>query len=256
MHKLSAGLLILAFPLFSVFVSKGSPAPQPSLHLIPQPVSVRLQAGVFSLDKSTVLSVEGPSYDSATGWFEEQVAARTGIRILRGKGGKEVQIGALPDKNILGKEGYTLVVHPSRIVLRANDAAGVFYGLQSLLQLFPSDLSGGGKRIAIPCVEIMDYPRFGWRGLMLDVSRHFFTKQEVERYIDEMVRYKYNILHLPLSDDQGWRIEIKSLPQLTQHGAWRVSRTGRWGEFLPSLAGEPTPYGGFYTQDDMREIIR
>ena len=91
---------------------------------------------------------------------------------------------------------------------------------------------------------------------MLDVSRHFFTKDEVERYIDEMVRYKYNTLHLHLSDDQGWRLEIKSLPQLTQHGAWRVARTGRWGEFLPPLANEPATYGGFYTQDEMREIIR
>ena len=90
---------------------------------------------------------------------------------------------------------------------------------------------------------------------MLDVSRHFFTKEEVEHYIDDMIRYKYNVLHLHLSDDQGWRIEIKSLPALTQHGAWRVSRTGRWGEYPPAQVGELTPYGGFYTQDDMREII-
>jgi hexosaminidase len=113
-----------------------------------------------------------------------------------------------------------------------------------------------GQTANIPCVEITDYPRFGWRGLMLDVSRHFFTKDEVKHYIDDMVRYKYNTLHLHLSDDQGWRIEIKSLPQLTQHGAWRVARTGRWGEYLPPLANEPTPYGGFYTQEDMREMIR
>jgi hexosaminidase len=91
---------------------------------------------------------------------------------------------------------------------------------------------------------------------MLDVSRHFFTKEEVKKFIDEMVRYKYNLLHLHLSDDQGWRIEIKSLPQLTNVGAWRVQRTGRWGEFLPALAHEPTTDGGFYTQQDMSEIIQ
>jgi hexosaminidase len=108
----------------------------------------------------------------------------------------------------------------------------------------------------MPCVDIKDAPRFGWRGLMLDVSRHFFTKQEVEEYIDQMARYKYNILHLHLADDQGWRIEIKSLPELTKIGAWRVKRTGRWGTFLPALAGEPTPDGGFYTQEDMKEIIK
>ena len=89
-----------------------------------------------------------------------------------------------------------------------------------------------------PCVSITDYPRFGWRGLMLDVSRHFFTKKEVEKYMDQMAAYKYNVLHLHLSDDQGWRIEIKSMPQLTNVGAWRVKRTGLWGEFLPALAYE------------------
>lgn len=226
------------------------PAPEPTLHLIPQPVSVKQQSGTFVLDKSTALSIEGTSFDQAAAWFTSQIQTRTGIQLKRGKGAKVLQISSMSDKNLVGKEGYTLSVTSSRIRLQANDPAGVFYGLQTLLQLLPEDAA------AIPCVDITDYPRFGWRGLMLDVSRHFFTKQEVERYIDEMVRYKYNTLHLHLSDDHGWRIEIKSLPQLTQHGAWRVSRTGRWGEFLPSLAGEPTPYGGFYTQDDMREIIR
>ncbi len=226
------------------------PAPEPTLHLIPQPVSVKQQSGTFVLDKSTALVIEGAAFDQAATWFTSQIQTRTGILLKQGKGGKGLQISSMSDKNVLGKEGYTLSVTPSRIRLQANDAAGVFYGLQTLLQLLPPGVA------AIPCVDITDYPRFGWRGLMLDVSRHFFTKQEVERFIDEMVRYKYNTLHLHLSDDQGWRIEIKSLPQLTQHGAWRVSRTGRWGEFLPSLAGEPTPYGGFYTQDEMREIIR
>jgi hexosaminidase len=159
----------------------------------------------------------------------------------------------MADRNLLGAEGYTLSVTPSRITIRANEAAGVFHGLQTLLQLIPAAAKGTAS---IPCVEITDYPRFGWRGLMLDVSRHFFTKDEVKKYIDEMVRYKYNTLHLHLSDDQGWRIEIKSLPMLTQQGAWRAARTGAWGSFLPALAHEPTTYGGFYTQDDMREIIQ
>jgi hexosaminidase len=170
-----------------------------------------------------------------------------------------------------GPEGYQLSVTPAGIRLSASTSAGIFYGMQTLLQLVPVGQGAGiapgqregvvpehaaGIAVTVPCVEIRDYPRFSWRGLMLDVSRHFFTKKEVERYIDEMVRYKYNVLHLHLSDDQGWRIEIKSLPQLTAHGAWRVSRTGRWGEFVPALVGEPTTDGGFYTQDEMREIIR
>jgi hexosaminidase len=102
----------------------------------------------------------------------------------------------------------------------------------------------------------MDYPRFAWRGLMFNVARHFFTKEDVKAYIDEMVKYKYNLLHLHLTDDQGWRIEIKSLPKLTEVGAWRVDKTGTFGTFTPPTADEPRTYGGFYTQDDIKEIIK
>ncbi|MGB4775123.1 MAG: family 20 glycosylhydrolase, partial [Daejeonella sp.] len=107
----------------------------------------------------------------------------------------------------------------------------------------------------IPCVEITDYPRFGWRGLMFDVARHFFTKNEVKQYIDNMVRYKYNLLHLHLTDDEGWRLEIKSLPRLTEVGAWNVKKVGYFGTFSPPLPDEPRDYGGFYTQDDIKELI-
>ncbi len=218
------------------------------IRIIPQPVSVTEKPGRFVLDAGVRLHVEDPSLQPAAAWFSSQM----GIAV--GKGKKEIILGKPVDRNVLGKEGYTLTITPSAIHIRANEAAGVFYGLQTVLQLLPPDAGASGKWV--PCAEITDYPRFGWRGLMLDVSRHFFTKEEVERYIDEMVRYKYNTLHLHLSDDQGWRLEIKSLPELTRKGAWRVARTGRWGEFMPALANEPATEGGFYTQDDMREIIQ
>ena len=105
------------------------------------------------------------------------------------------------------------------------------------MQLFPAEIEDSVlvKDIAwkAPCVEITDYPRFGWRGLMFDVSRHFFTKQEVEAYIDQMSKYKFNFLHLHLTDDEGWRIEIKSLPKLTQVGAWSAYKVGQFGTFAP-----------------------
>lgn len=218
------------------------------IHLIPEPVSVTEKPGRFVIDGAVKLRVDAPALQSAATWF----AGQSGIAV--GKGGKRQIIISLPvDRNILGREGYSLTITPTEVRIRANEAAGAFYGLQTLLQLLPPDVSGGKW---VPCAEITDYPRFGWRGLMLDVSRHFFTKDEVKKYIDEMVRYKFNTLHLHLSDDQGWRLEIKSLPQLTQKGAWRVARTGRWGEFMPALANEPATEGGFYTQDDMREIIQ
>jgi hexosaminidase len=108
----------------------------------------------------------------------------------------------------------------------------------------------------IPAVEITDYPRFGWRGLMFDVVRHFFTKRDVEDFIDDMVKYKYNLLHMTLSNDEGWRVEIKSLPKLTSVGAWNVKRVGTFGNFIPPTDSEPRNNGGFYTQEDIRELVQ
>src|SRR5258708_380098 len=262
MHKATVRSLPVITLLFFAFTharAAGGPRPPrpaepPHIRLIPQPVSVTEKPGKFTLDSRVSVVTDDTSLDEAAKWFSSRVAAIAGVPLQQGKGGKRkifLQVNAMKDRNLLGKEGYVLDVTPSSIRIRANDAAGIFYGMQTLLQLVP----GGGGAL-IPCAEITDYPRFGWRGLMLDVSRHFFTKEEGEKFIDEMVRYKYNVLHLHLSDDEGWRIEIKSLPQLTQKGAWRVRRTGRWGEILPALAYEPTTEGGFYTQEDMKEIIR
>jgi len=131
--------------------------------------------------------------------------------------------------------------------------------MQTLLQLLPKGIESKEvvkMKWTIPAVQITDYPRFAWRGLMLDVSRHFFTKEEVKQYIDEMARWKFNTFHWHLTDDEGWRIEIKSLPKLTEVGAWRVQRYGHFGERDFPKPGEPATYGGFYTQDDIREVIQ
>jgi hexosaminidase len=162
--------------------------------------------------------------------------------------------------NVLGGEGYQLSVTSKKITIRANQPAGLFYGLQTLFQLLPKEIESAVpvKKVkwTVPCVEITDYPRFEWRGLMFDVARHFFTKEDVEHYIDDMVRYKFNILHLHLTDDEGWRIEIKSLPRLTQVGAWNVKKIGYFGTFSPPAPNEPRDFGGFYTQNDLKEIIQ
>ncbi len=119
--------------------------------------------------------------------------------------------------SLIGKEGYTLESSPKGVVISANEPAGLFYGMQTLLQLLPAEIES--KTVVnmpwtIPSVKITDYPRFGWRGIMLDVSRNFFTKEEVKRYIDEISQYKFNTLHWHLTDDNGWRIEIKSLAKI------------------------------------------
>ena len=142
--------------------------------------------------------------------------------------------------------------------ISAASPAGLFYGAQTLIGLFPPQIeSNTASRTAwvAPAVKISDYPRFAWRGLMLDCSRHFFPKEMVKRYIDEMVKYKLNTFHWHLTDDQGWRIEIKSLPLLTKVGAWRVPRMGHWGERPAPREGEAATDGGFYTQDDIRKIV-
>lgn len=173
-----------------------------------------------------------------------------------------VRLAAVPG---LGREGYELVVSPTGIRLTAPEPAGIFYGLQTLRQLLPPDRERPGFRFAanlraeqttLPACTIRDGPRFGWRGMMLDVSRSFFTKAYVKRFIDQMARYKFNVFHWHLSDDQGWRIEIKSLPRLTQAGAFRAPRTGPWNSRENPIPGEPQTYGGFYTQDDIREVVR
>ncbi|HVF81150.1 MAG TPA: family 20 glycosylhydrolase, partial [Flavisolibacter sp.] len=161
---------------------------------------------------------------------------------------------------LIGAEGYQLSVTSNGVVIKANQPSGLFYGVQTLVQLFPAEIEATeqvtGKQWSAPAVEITDYPRFGWRGLMFDVARHFFTKAEVKKYIDNMVRYKYNILHLHLTDDEGWRIQIKSLPRLTEVGAWNVKKEGYFGTFSPPAANEPRTYGGFYTHDDIKEIVQ
>ena len=234
-----------------------------AIKIIPQPVSLIEHPGHFVLNQAVSLKVDASlaSIDQTIEWFKKSLTEETGLSIQQeGTEKKSIRLQLLSnsDKSISGEEGYTLSISPSIILLRAKSGAGLFYGLQTLLQLLPitTQANPRAKNVMIPCAEIVDYPRFGWRGLMLDVSRHFFSKVDVKKFIDEMVRYKYNTLHLHSSDDQGWRIEIKSLPQLTSVGAWRVVRTGRWGEFLPALAHEQATDGGFYTQEDMREIIR
>jgi hexosaminidase len=235
---------------------------QNNISIIPQPVKLTKNTGHFILPSNISISAgNNPGLKQALADLTARLTIPTGYHaVVNNTASPTIRVSL--NKNAdpeLGSEGYQLSVTPKQVTITANQPAGIFYGVQSFLQLLPVEIVSDSlvKNISwsAPCVSVTDYPRFGWRGLMLDVSRHFFTKNEVEKYMDQMSVYKYNVLHLHLSDDQGWRIEIKSLPQLTAVGAWRVKRTGLWGEFLPALAYEKASDGGFYTQDDMREMI-
>jgi hexosaminidase len=235
---------------------------QDNISIIPQPVKLIKNEGNFILPATIRISAdENPGLKQALADLTNQLMISTGYPVSMSNSGSAViriNLNKTPDPE-LGNEGYQLLVTPKKATITANQPAGIYYGVQSFLQLLPAEIASNtrvpNKVWTAPCVSITDYPRFGWRGLMLDVSRHFFTKDEVKKYMVQMARYKYNVLHLHLSDDQGWRIEIKSLPQLTSVGAWRVKRTGLWGEFVPALAYEQSSDGGFYTQEDMREMI-
>jgi hexosaminidase len=238
-----------------------------TVSLIPIPVSMKMGNGNFQLTKNTAIELKTGDADAkrVAGFLSKKLSVATGfpmpVKASSASPAGSVSISLINDAS-LGNEGYKLEVNSNSVALSANKPAGLFYGMQTIVQLLPKEIEGSSvvNNISwiIPSVSITDYPRFGWRGLLFDVSRHFFTKQQVETFIDNMVKYKYNVLHLHLTDDQGWRIEIKSLPNLTKIGAWRPERKGAWGN-LPAIApdpDEPKTYGGFYTQEDIKELVQ
>ena len=234
-----------------------------TLAIIPEPLSVIQGKGSYTLPAA--ITIAAPATEEA-GWvvstLKTQLANATGknISALNAASATITLQTASGEAASLGTEGYRLTVNAKGIVISAAAPAGWFYGVQTLFQLLPKEIENKTpvKNITwkIPYVTIMDKPRFGWRGLMFDVSRHFFTKQEVKQFIDDMVRYKYNLLHLHLTDDEGWRIEIKGFPRLTTVGAWNVKKEGYFGTFPTPAPNEPKNYGGFYTQDDIRELVK
>ncbi|MCI6251334.1 MAG: beta-N-acetylhexosaminidase [Alloprevotella sp.] len=229
------------------------------LSLIPLPASVQQGSGQFTFPAKVQLCV--PSY---TGDSVKAVAKRwagnftksTGIKVSVGK--KANAAIQLRLNSGLAPEAYDLQVTRERIVIEAARPAGFFYALQTLNQLLPSRAVMAGVKATdvqawtLPVVAIKDHPRFEWRGFMLDEGRHFYGKEEIKKLLDVMAAYKLNRFHWHLTEDQGWRIEIKKYPRLTEVGAWRNSKVLGWGEVKP----DGQRYGGYYTQKDAREIVR
>lgn len=227
-----------------------------SAAIIPTPAFAQAGQGSFNLQKGTGITLSGNIGDlQGLADFLIGHPLTKGLNLtVRNASSNVIKLELLKTLAAdLGSEGYSLSVNPSLIHIKANKTQGLFYGIQSLLQLLPIN---GSAPMKISSCEIKDQPRFGWRGLMLDVSRHFFTVPEVKQYIDAMSMYKFNTLHLHLSDDNGWRIEIKSLPKLTSIGAWRAERAGTFGDRTPVKEGEPATYGGFYTHEQIKELVK
>jgi hexosaminidase len=217
---------------------------------------MELKEGFFGISNHTVLRISKTSSDlqAAARFLSAYISNISGYRLPQQAAKTnfiELRIEKTPG---IGEEGYLLSVSPASVKITANTKAGIFYGMQSLFQTLPAIRTNAP--LQVPCMQVMDFPRFKWRGMHLDVSRHFFSPELVKEYIDLMSAYKMNVFHWHLVDDQGWRIEIKKYPKLTQVGAWRVDETAKpWGERPQATPGEPATYGGYYTQEQVKDIV-
>jgi hexosaminidase len=231
------------------------------LNLVPVPVHMKANAGQFVINSKTqiVLTPQNQEMKNAVAIFNELLRKSAGYRLAAGD--SPVSSNAIVCKinpAIGNAEGYKLSVKSSIIVLEAQTPQGIFYGMQTLRQLLPSQIERpylSNVAWTVPCVEIEDYPRFVYRGLMLDVCRHFQPKEFVMKFIDMLAYHKMNTFHWHLTDDQGWRIEIKQYPKLMEISAFR-NRTLKGRYKAPDKREwNNTRHGGFYTQEDIKEVI-
>jgi hexosaminidase len=229
--------------------------------VIPRPVSAQYLEGFFTITPETRVIAQDKAKTEAQKLIEA-LAPAMGFRLkltTRSENQNQTIRLELNDKlPQIAKEGYTLDVTEKSILIRANQPAGLFYGIQTLRQLLPVSVLSKNKVDGdiwkVPCVKITDYPRFEWRGLLVDPARHFIPKTALLKFIDAMALHKLNSLQIHLTDDQGWRIEIKKYPQLTKIGALMDFTTMRRGGTREG-AGDQNQ-GGFYTQDDIRQLVR
>lgn len=234
-----------------------------NISIIPQPVSIVENDGFFELNKKTkIVYPEMAMVQDVVVYLTDYIKTSAGYELTYGgaEGDKNQIIFKLVGDENMGDEGYELEINKRRVLITAGTSKGLFYGVQSLLQLLPPQIYSQQKvenvKWVIPCCIIKDEPRFSWRGMHLDVSRHFFPVEFVKKYIDLIAMHKMNIFHWHLTDDNGWRIEIKKYPLLTEVAAWRVDREDMpWREVTPPQPDEEATYGGFYTQEEIKEVI-
>lgn len=235
-----------------------APPQDTSLSVIPQPVRVTRAPGAFALTARAVISTDAAMREVGND-LADYVLPATGYRIPVRAAGGTITIRSDTSLARLGEEGYRLVVTPSSVTIRAYKPAGAYYAVQTLRQLLPVDIYRQAPVAigwTIPAVTIEDYPRFPWRGAHLDVARHFMPKEFVKKYIDLLALHKLNRFHWHLTDDQGWRLQILRYPRLTEIGAWRAQTlVGRKVSDSTTWVFDGRPHGGFYTQDDVREVV-
>lgn len=238
------------------------------IHIIPEPFNIVEKPGTFYLNRLTKVFIDKKNAEMVKIFtaFASQFQIVSGIELQSSNErsasdiNNVIMIGTTDEPKIKNKEGYILDISQKRIKILVKDLPGLFYAFESLKQLLPPQFYEHrkiAKQWSIPCAYILDYPQFSYRGMQLDVSRHFFPASFIKHYLDILSHYKMNTFHWHLTDSHGWRLQIKQYPKLTLIGAWRADRKG-----IPMTIAEATQpnesatYGGFYTQEEVREIIR
>lgn len=254
-----------------MMASCSKPTPPAEVALVPQPTHLRQSGETFVLSSSTQLLLnDGGMFANETAFLQQTLEQMMGATLSENEGSNVLEIEYSLD--FPKPESYSLLISKDRIKIAAGDPAGMFYAIETLRQLMPASLEGEAiaSEIVLPAVSVQDQPTLTWRGMHLDVSRHFFSMDYLHRYVDLLALYKMNKLHLHLTDDQGWRLEIKKYPKLTEEGAWREfngqdsvcmdkAKTDDRYQFEAKHLREKdgkTQYGGFYTQEEMKELVR
>lgn len=262
---IAAALLMFSVDAKNAFSQSQEISP---IHIIPVPTEAKAGDGYFRLTPNTAIAADtaGNSLSFLTDYLNERLSTATWTSLpivtqenIEDSMNSVIRLVLDQKGTYKNKEAYKLLVEPQKVLIKAPAAAGLFYGIQSLLQLLPPEIFYDDPTMVpqnidwkIPAVEITDYPRYPYRGMHLDVARHFFPVSFIKKYIDLMALHKMNRFHWHLTDDQGWRIEIKRYPKLTGVGAWRDSTlVGHYG----TEKYDNKRYGGFYTQDEIREIV-
>ncbi|MBV8391254.1 MAG: family 20 glycosylhydrolase [Mucilaginibacter sp.] len=247
---LSISILLICFGL-----NANAQDSDPYMGIVPAPVSVKKASGEFILSQQTAIltdSLNNKGVNFFTEYLHGKLNLRNEAKLNSGESVANSIVFTEKGTEGLPDQGYRLTITPQQIIV-AGKGAGLFYAIQTLLQLIPVDHRA---TIKLPCAQIEDYPRFGYRGFMLDVCRHFFSVEFVKKTIDMMAYYKLNNFHWHLTDDQGWRIEIKKYPRLTEIGSQRAQTViGNYHHRTPQQF-DNTPHGGYYTQDQIREVVK
>ena len=244
--------MIKSFLLLGSFILCCAPSFEQQVHIIPQPLQVSTGKGRFIVNPETKLVIANQQDATTATFLNKYLFTNYGfsLKIVKNATSNSIQITSLTQQEGLKAAGYHLQSTTKGVVITGNSAAGSFYGMQTLLQLLPTEKS---KALSIPVVQVDDQPRFAYRGAMLDVGRHFLPVSFIKKYLDYLALHKLNYFHWHLTEDQGWRIEIKKYPNLTKVGAWR---NGTIIGSYPGKGNDNTRDGGFYTQEQVKEIVQ